>query len=66
MASIKTTVAAYGVSMRRERRAPNGIRRYMDDLRHLVAWGGGREVRDITKADLSAYEANPSGGPGSR
>jgi integrase/recombinase XerD len=57
MASIETTVAAFGASMRRERRAPNGIERYMSNLRHLTAWGGGREVRDITKADLSAFEA---------
>ena len=56
MASIETTVAAYGASMRRERRAPNGIRRYMDSLRHLVTWGGDREVRGITKADLSDYQ----------
>ncbi|MFI5050172.1 MAG: hypothetical protein ACHQEA_09960, partial [Gaiellales bacterium] len=57
MSTIETTVAAYGAAMRRERRSPKGIRRYMDCLRHLVEWDGGRDVREITKADLSAFEA---------
>lgn len=57
MASIETTVAAFGASMKREPLAPNGIRRYMDSLRHLVAWGGGREVRDISKANLTDYQS---------
>ena len=57
MSTIETTVAAYGAAMRRERRSPKGIHRYMDCLRHLVEWDGGRDVREITKADLSAFEA---------
>jgi site-specific recombinase XerD len=57
MASIETTVAAFGASMRRERRAPNGIERYMANLQHLTAWGGCRDVRDVTKGDLSSFEA---------
>jgi hypothetical protein len=47
MATIDTTVAAYGASMGRERRAPKGIERYMCNLRHLTAWGGQRDVREI-------------------
>ena len=57
MSTIETTVQRTAPPWRRERRSPKGIRRYMDCLRHLVEWDGGRDVREITKADLSCLEA---------